>query len=95
VIRALCLACALCATAPVLAHAHEPGAKTAKLHRNAPASFAAQPAKGTWAKCPVSGDIFQVDDETQFSTYQGRVHAFCCPDCKPDFDKEPGRFAKK
>ena len=28
------------------------------------------------------------------ATYEGRVYAFCCPDCKPDFDKDPAKYAK-
>jgi len=30
-----------------------------------------------------------VGKETKFATYGGRVYAFCCTDCKPDFDKDP------
>ena len=96
--RALLLAvaaCALLATTPLLAHQAKGSAKTVGKHRDAPSSFAAQPPKGTWAKCAVSGDLFQIDEETQFSKHQGRVYAFCCPDCKPDFDKAPGKYANK
>jgi YHS domain-containing protein len=64
-------------------------------HANAPTSFDKQPPNGTWAKCSVSGDSFQVGPDTQFATYKGRVYAFCCPDCKPDFDKDPAKYADK
>ena len=50
------------------------------------------PEVGTWAKCAVSGDVFQVDAETGFATRDGRVHAFCCPECKPGFLKNPAKF---
>src|SRR5690348_7471326 len=61
----------------------------------APRSFAAKPAPGTRARCAVTGDEFTVNTRTQTSTYNGRVYAFCCPDCKPDFDKEPAKFEDK
>jgi len=92
--RALLLALAL-TSSPALAHG------TAEHHakegepKDAPTSFERQPAPGTWAKCPVSGDVFKVGKETLFATYEGRVYAFCCTDCKPDFDKDPARYAEK
>jgi YHS domain-containing protein len=91
--KSLFLAIAL-AAAPG-AFAHEDAANHAKKgeHRDAPTSFEKQPPPGTWAKCPVSGDVFRVGPDTEFATYQGRVYAFCCPDCKPDFDKDPGKWA--
>jgi YHS domain-containing protein len=60
-----------------------------------PTSFEKQPAPGTWAKCPVSGDVFRVSAKTEFATYEGRLYAFCSPDCKPDFEKDPARYADK
>ena len=64
-------------------------------HKDAPRSFAKQPAAGTWAKCAVSNEVFRVGPETTFSTYAGRTYAFCCNECKPDFDKDPAKFAEK
>jgi YHS domain-containing protein len=64
-------------------------------HKEAPASFAARPPDGTWAKCAVSGDVFQISKDTEFSTYAGRTYAFCCAECKPDFDKDPAKYAPK
>ena len=92
--RKLILAVALAAS-PVLAHGHEGQHAKKGEHRDAPTSFEKQPPQGTWAKCPVSGDVFQVGKDTEFATYNGRVYAFCCPDCKPDFDKDPAKFADK
>ena len=96
--KSILIALAL-ASAPALAHEHEAEhadhhAKHGQ-HKDAPTSFDKQPAPGTWAKCAVSGDVFKVSDETQFATYNGRVYAFCCPDCKPDFEKDPGKYAGK
>jgi YHS domain-containing protein len=92
--KTILLALAL-ASAPVLAHDMPKGHAKKGEHADAPTSFEAQPALGTWAKCPVSGDVFQVGKDTEFATYDGRVYAFCCPDCKPDFDKDPAKYAEK
>ena len=84
------------AAAPVLAHGkhghHSKGAASADA---APVSFEKQPAPGTWARCPVSGEVFRVEKDSEFAAYDGRVYAFCCPDCKPDFEKDPARYAEK
>ncbi|HTO98801.1 MAG TPA: YHS domain-containing protein [Myxococcales bacterium] len=84
------------ASSPVLAHEMPKDHHAMKgEHADAPTSFDRQPALGTWAKCPVSGDVFQVGKDTDFATYNGRVYAFCCPDCKPDFAKNPAKYADK
>ena len=85
----------LALAAPAPARAHGVKGAALKAHLGSPTSFATRPAKGTWATCAVSGDVFQVDAETQFADYGGRVYAFCCPDCKPDFEKDPAKYAKK
>jgi len=82
---------ALLAGSPALAHGVSKA--EAKEHQNSPTSFDKQPPLGTWAKCPVSGDAFKVDGDTEFYTWQGRVYAFCCPDCRPDFIKNPSKYA--
>src|SRR5438128_3821046 len=94
--KSLVLALALTA-APAFAHEHDAPSNHAKKgqHQDAPRSFDKQPAEGTWARCPVSGDVFKVSSETDFVTYEGRVYAFCCPDCKPDFVKNPSKYADK
>jgi hypothetical protein len=86
---------AVLAASPAFAHdAPKDHAKKGE-HQNAPTSFDKQPAAGTWAKCAVSGDVFKVGPDTDFATYNGRVYAFCCPDCKPDFQKDPAKYADK
>jgi YHS domain-containing protein len=96
--KILLIAVAL-AAAPALAHEdghHPPSNHAAKdQHQDAPRSFDKQPSEGTWARCPVSDDVFKVGKETQFATYRGRVYAFCCEECKPDFAKNPAKFADK
>lgn len=91
------LAAALLAATPALAHegAHDKSGHGKTQHADAPRSFDKQPPVGTWARCAVSGDVFQVSKDTDFATYDGRVYAFCCPDCKPDFEKDPKKFADK
>ena len=87
------------AASPVLAHGkaghHGKAGTPSGARADTPTSFAKQPGPGTWAKCPVSGEVFRVGPETEFASYEGRVYAFCCPDCKPDFDKDPAKFADK
>ena len=89
----------LIAAAPVFAHEQEQKAASHHAHKgapkDAPRSFDKQPAAGTWAKCAVSDEIFEVGAGTEFATYNGRVYAFCCPDCKPDFEKDPAKYAAK
>ena len=60
----------------------------------APSSFAQKPAPGTRAHCAVSNEEFTVGERTVTSTYNGKVYVFCCADCKPDFDKNPAKYAK-
>ena len=80
--------------APAFAHEHAGEHAKKGEHQDAPKSFDKQPAPGTWARCAVSGDVFQVGPETEFASHNGRVYAFCCPDCRPDFLKNPGKYAE-
>lgn len=67
-----------------------------------PVAAATQPAAtdppmipvGTKLKCPVTGEDFTVKAATVQVVYKGKRYAFCCPDCKPDFEKNPDKFAK-
>jgi YHS domain-containing protein len=56
--------------------------------------FDKKPAVGTKATCPVTGNEFTVSKDTQFSQYKGKYYAFCCPGCKPQFDKSPEKYLK-
>jgi YHS domain-containing protein len=93
--KALILAAALAAAPAAFGHGRPADHARKGEHRDAPTSFEKQPPPGTWAKCPVSGDVFQVAPDTEFATWNGRVYAFCCSDCKPDFDKDPAKYAAK
>ncbi len=70
-------------------HGQDKGA--AKSAKN---GFKKKPAVGTKAKCPVMGNEFTVSKETTFSKYKGKYYAFCCPGCKPQFDKTPEKYLK-
>ncbi len=52
-------------------------------------------AVGTKMKCPVSGEEFVVKATTTQIVYNGKRYAFCCSDCKPDFEKNPAKFAQQ
>ena len=49
---------------------------------------------GQEATCPVTGEKFKISAQTTFSEYKGATYYFCCPGCKPKFDKDPARYAK-
>jgi YHS domain-containing protein len=43
--------------------------------------------------CPVSGSkIASVQDASGSSVYKGKTYYFCCPMCKPMFDKDPAKY---
>lgn len=52
-------------------------------------TFAAAPVNDT---CPVKGKPIRLIFRT---TYKGQVVAFCCQDCKAEFEKNPGRYSIK
>lgn len=56
--------------------------------------FGKKPAIGTKAKCPVMGNEFTVTKDTKSSVYKGKHYVFCCPGCKPTFDKNPKKYIK-
>lgn len=60
----------------------------------APASpvKAAVPAKTAALICPVTGTkIASAAKAYAHETYKGKTYYFCCPECKPAFDKNPGK----
>ena len=70
-------------------------------------AMAAAPAKKSPAKpaahkkvvsavCPVMGTkIPDVSKAAGKSVYKGKTYYFCCPACKPLFDKNPEKYIKK
>ncbi len=60
------------------------------------AAFAAPvkpaPAKTTALICPMTGNkIASAAQAYNHETYKGKTYYFCCPECKPRFDKNPSK----
>jgi YHS domain-containing protein len=74
------------------AGAHEGHAHGAKAKSGSVAKTAAKKAR---LICPVTGDkIASAKAAFGHTTYKGTTYYFCCPECKPRFDKNPAKFVK-
>jgi len=63
----------------------------APIHTTKPATAAKKPAARL--VCPVMGTkIASVKAAVGHSAYKGKTYYFCCPECKPRFDKNPAKF---
>jgi YHS domain-containing protein len=81
------------AEAPATAPAAPPSAApTAQAEGEAPMAFDSPPPVGTRARCPVMGNTFEVEAETERSEHDGKHYVFCCAGCKPRFDQSPAQF---
>lgn len=60
---------------------------------DAPSVFDAAPAVGTKAKCPVSGEVFAVEEDTDRAEHDGKHYVFCCSRCAGKFEADPAKFA--
>ncbi len=45
--------------------------------------------------CPVTGQPVKDPDKAAKSEYKGKTYYFCCPGCKPKFDKDPEKYVGK
>ena len=53
----------------------------------------APPAKAAALICPVTGTkIASAAKAYSHETYKGKTYYFCCPECKPAFDKNPAKI---
>jgi YHS domain-containing protein len=70
--------------------------KDAKMNAEvkAPMAFDKAPEVGVKATCPVSRQEFTITEKTVMSEHAGKHYAFCCPSCKPKFDKDPEKYLK-
>lgn len=69
------------------------GAFSAVARKGSPAKTA---PKMVSAVCPVMGTkIPDVSKAAGKSIYKGKTYYFCCPMCKPQFDKNPEKYIKK
>lgn len=77
---------ALSATAALAAPGHHPAARLhPKPHRHVAASAR--------LVCPVTGTkIPSIKAAFGHSVYKGKTYYFCCPECKPKFDKNPQHY---
>jgi len=65
-----------------------------------PAAFAAPahtaktaPSKSAALVCPMTGNkIASAAQAYNHETYKGKTYYFCCPECKPAFDKNPEKI---
>jgi YHS domain-containing protein len=96
ILAAAWLACGCTSSKPTTGNAAQPSSTAqSQPTPSAPSAFDAPPAPGTIAKCPVSGEVFTVKASTERSEHGGKHYAFCCPDCKPDFDKDPAKYTQR
>lgn len=59
-----------------------------------PAQAPKAPAKAAPLVCPITGEkISSVSTAAAQETYKGKTYYFCCPSCKPTFDKNPDKAA--
>ena len=42
--------------------------------------------------CPITGKPV---DQNMYTTYKGKKVYFCCPGCKPEFEKDPEKYIAK
>jgi YHS domain-containing protein len=60
----------------------------------APMTFDTPQKEGVKATCPVTKEVFTINNSTPHSEYKGKHIYFCCDMCKPTFDKDPEKFLK-
>ena len=73
--------------------AHTKAAAHMRMHHAAMKH--ARSAKHAALICPVTGEkIASVKKAFGHSTYKGKTYYFCCPMCKPKFDKDPARYVR-
>jgi YHS domain-containing protein len=59
-----------------------------------PANVVKSDKDGQHFQCVVSGEMGLVDTKTDFAEIDGKRYYFCCPDCKPKFEKNPGKYIR-
>lgn len=45
-------------------------------------------------QCPVTKNWFALDEKTSRAIYKDKTYFFCCPACKPRFEKDPEKYLK-
>jgi YHS domain-containing protein len=71
------------------------GAGFAKPAASHPAKPPVHAKKITALACPVTGEkIASAGKAMGHSSYKGKAYYFCCPACKPKFDKNPAKYIR-
>lgn len=55
-------------------------------------AFDHKPQPGEKAVCPVTEEVFTVDEDTTLLEHAGKWYAFCCDGCDVDFAEDPSKF---
>jgi len=76
---------------PSMMSPREPGAASHRHGAESKAELSADEA-GQQTTCPVMGLPI---DKNLFTVYKGKKVYFCCPGCKPEFEKEPEQYLAK
>lgn len=83
---------AACGNTPEPAHPEaKPAASEAKKEVKAPGE--AKP--GDTARCPVSGEEFDVTASSPHAEHDGKTYYFCCSGCEKKFKENPQKFTSK
>ena len=45
-------------------------------------------------QCPVMKTWFVPNEKSDRYVYEGKTYYFCCPGCKPQFEKDPEKYLK-
>jgi YHS domain-containing protein len=72
------------------------GAVTATIASNGPTQAPQQNETKPEEKpvCPVMKEEVEDVAGAAYSDYKGKRYYFCCPGCKPKFDKNPEKYVK-
>jgi YHS domain-containing protein len=71
-------------------------AAKAKFDKNPKKYATTSASKVVSSVCPVMGNkIADVSKAVGKSVYKGKTYYFCCPSCKPAFDKDPEKYINK
>ena len=47
---------------------------------------------GNYTKCPISGVVFSITDESSKVNYKGKTAFICCATCSQLFDQSPAEY---
>lgn len=75
-------------------HEENEAAETA-ITRNIIGNVVAEESNKIKLLCPVTGDWFVKSAKTPKSVYKEKTYYFCCPGCKPQFEKDPEKYVSK